>query len=121
MDKPIKDYGMRICMPGALGEPIARAAEAFKTTPSGLARALLEEFVKAHAEHKELVAWPPQFAHYDMPASTHAFRAKPSEADQNKPPLYERRAARPALIAADPKPSRRIPTLSKSASTSRED
>jgi hypothetical protein len=39
------------------------AAADFKQTPASLLRALLEEFVAAHAEHGRNVKWPPVFVH----------------------------------------------------------
>jgi len=65
MSDNFKDRSIKVRIPSDLEGHIAKAASAFHQTASGLARVLLEEFVKAYDLHGHRLAWPPRLAYYE--------------------------------------------------------
>ena len=94
-DNAFKDYPMNIKMPGALRGDIETIASALHVSPPALARALMEEFVRASKSYGQDVAWPPVFMRRtgDM---IPARGAQPS----NSPLIYAR-AEHPRALVAD--------------------
>lgn len=99
MSAPFKDRIMRIRVQGELEAEATRVAEAFHQTASGLARVLLEEFVRAYDLHGNRLAWPPRLAYYEAAPTSEPTPKTESKLD------YARAASAPRRqIAAEGKP-----------------
>lgn len=64
-----KDSGINVRMTEELAAVVETIANDFHNTPSGLVRALLEEFVAAYKTHGRDVKWPPAFVHVTATSS----------------------------------------------------
>ena len=59
-----KDAKLFLRLPTDLMARVDKLSEYFHTTPSGLTRALLEEFCRAYETHGNSIAYPPKFAYH---------------------------------------------------------
>lgn len=65
MGGKLKDYSLHVRLPGDIEDPVSSVAGEMGTTPSGLARVLLERFIEARREHGDRIPWPPRFQYYE--------------------------------------------------------
>lgn len=59
-----KDAKLFLRLPTDLMARVEKLSEYFHTTPSGLTRAVLEEYCRAYDSYGRMLSFPPQFAYY---------------------------------------------------------